>query len=328
MSITKEDLSNMVSKYVLIHDYVSTKHPNSYIFHLNNDYEIAISVGESEKKFHKYEGLEQYRKKGEKGFGAGNCIMGGNTEKETFENIIQNLLDFNARKDSPKKEDLVNRYGKLASKLTIYKNDPIRNNPKYLWDGFGLIHNRILSLSEILSSYYTKWDEFLKNNSQTPEDKIKKEIFGRITTVTTWCLISVFSAIEFYIKKIIKDSNRIEFSILSSKLRNDSDKKNRVYLEDIIKKSVDANIVTKEELPEWMALIELRNIFVHNDGYPDNDKLYYPMKEKFMVFQKNEMTRGPYDIFYTFTEMLVTLYESWSRKYRTEQQNSEYPLGL
>lgn len=97
--------------------------------------------------------------------------------------------------------------------------------------------------------------------------------------VTTWCFISVFSAIEFYIKKIIKDSNSSEFSILRSKLRNNSDKKDRVYLEDIIKKSVDANLVKKEELAEWMALIELRNIFVHNNGYPDNDKLYYPVKK-------------------------------------------------
>jgi len=53
MGITKEDLSDIVSKYVLIHDYISTKHPNAYIFHLNNDYEIAISVGESEREFYK-----------------------------------------------------------------------------------------------------------------------------------------------------------------------------------------------------------------------------------------------------------------------------------
>jgi hypothetical protein len=110
MGITKDDLSEIVSKYVPIHDYESTENSNSYIFHLYNDYEIAISVGDSERKFHKYEGLGQYRKRGEKGFGAGNCILGGSTEKETFENIIKNLLDFNAKNDSPQKENLVKRY--------------------------------------------------------------------------------------------------------------------------------------------------------------------------------------------------------------------------
>jgi len=204
------------------------------------------------------------------------------------------------------KKDLVKLYRGLAKRLEIYKNDPKRDNPNYLWDGFGLIHNRILSLVEILSDYYRKWNEFLITNPGVSDEMIVKEIFGRITTVTTWCFISVFSGMEFTIKNIIKDSARKEFLGLKKDLVNG----NRVYLEDIIKKSTKSKIVTGEELAKWIALIELRNIFVHNNGYPDSDELYGLVKKHFTCFKKNEMIKGPYDNFFTFTEMLVTLYES------------------
>ncbi len=214
---------------------------------------------------------------------------------------------------------LVKRYDGLAKRLEIYKNDPKRNNQNYLWDGFGLIHNRILSLTEILSDYYRKWGVFLENNPSVSDEMITKEIFGRITTVTTWCFISVFSGIEFTIKNIIKDSIRNEFL----ELKNDLTDGKRVYLEDIIKKSLASNLVTEEDLAKWIALIELRNIFVHNNGYPDSDKLYDPVKKHFTHFKKNEMIKGPYDNFFIFTEMLVTLYESWSKNYRDKNTNND-----
>jgi len=221
-------------------------------------------------------------------------------------------------RDKPsQRKDLVERYDKLAKRLEIYKNDPKRNNQDYLWDGFGLIHNRILSVAEILSDYYRKWDVFLKNNPGLSDEIITKEIFGRITTVTTWCFISIFSAIEFTIKNIIKDSNRKEFSELKKNLINGD----RIYLEDIVKKSMASKLVTKAELAKWVALIELRNIFVHNNGFPDSDKLYSPVKKHFTIFKKNKMTKGPYDNFFTFTEMLVDLYESWSKNYRYKKIN-------
>ena len=210
--------------------------------------------------------------------------------------------------------DLVKRYGELAKRLKNYKNSPKGNNPNYFWDGFGLIHNRILSLTEILSYYYKKWNEFLENNPSISDEIITKDIFGRITTVTTWCFISTFAGIEFTLKNIIKDSTQNEFL----KLKKDLMDGKRVYLEDIIKKSRVSNVVTSEDLPKWIALIELRNIFVHNNGYPDDDKLYEPIKRHFTNFKKDEMIMGPYDVFFTLTEMLVTLYESWSKNYVDE----------
>ena len=210
--------------------------------------------------------------------------------------------------------DLAERYRELAKRLKNYKNSPKGNNPNYFWDGFGLIHNRILTLAEILSEYYRKWNVFLEKNPSASDETITKDIFGRITTVTTWCFISIFAAIEFTIKNIIKDSVRNEFLQLKKDLTDGT----HVYLEDVIKKSTASNLVASDDLPKWIALIELRNIFVHNNGYPDSDKLYEPIKKYFTCFKKNEMIMGPYDIFFTFTEMLVTLYESWSENYRDE----------
>ncbi len=129
--------------------------------------------------------------------------------------------------------DLVERYSELAQRLKNYKNSPKGSNPNYFWNGFGLIHNRILSLTEILSYYYKKWNELLKNNPSISDEVITKDIFGRITTVTTWCFISTFSGIEFTIKNIIKDSTRNEFLKLKKELTDG----NHVYLENIIKKS-------------------------------------------------------------------------------------------
>jgi len=206
-------------------------------------------------------------------------------------------------KEKPLQMDLVERYDKLAKRLKNYKNSPKGSNPNYFWNGFGLIHNRILSLTEILSYYYKKWNEFLENNPSISDETITKDIFGRITTVTTWCFISTFAGIEFTIKNIIKDSTRNEFL----KLKKDLIDSKRVYLENIIKKSRVSNLVTSEDLPKWIALIELRNIFVHNNGYPDDDKLYEPIKRYFTNFKKDEMIMGPYDVFFTLTEMLVTL---------------------
>lgn len=217
-------------------------------------------------------------------------------------------------KEKPLQMDLVKRYGELAKRLKNYKNSPKGNNPNYFWYGFGLIHNRILSLTEILSYYYKKWNEFLENNPSISDEIVIKDIFGRITTVTTWCFISTFAGIEFTIKNVIKDSTRNEFL----KLKKDLTGGKRVYLEDIIKKSIVSNLVTSEDLPKWIALIELRNIFVHNNGYPDDDRLYEPIKRHFTHFKKDEMIMGPYDVFFTLTEMLVTLYESWAKNYIDE----------
>ncbi len=229
------------------------------------------------------------------------------------------MISIMSKEKPSQRGDLVKRYDGLAKRLKIYMDDPKRNNQNYLWDGFGLIHNRILSMTEILSDYYRKWNVFLEKNPSVSDEIITKEIFGRITTVTTWCFISVFSGIEFTIKNIIKDSVRNEFLELKQDLIDGK----RVYLEDIIKKSSVSNIVVDEDLPKWIALIKLRNIFVHNNGYPDSDKLHEPIKKHFTHFKKNEMITGPYDNFFTFTEMLVTLYESWSKKYRDENTSND-----
>ena len=208
--------------------------------------------------------------------------------------------------------DLVQRYGNLAERLRIYKNDPTRKNEDYLWDGFGLIHNRIQTITETLGFYYERWAKFLQENPTIQDETIKKEIFGRITTLTTWGFVSIFSAIEFVMKQIVKDTKMEEFSEIKLDLQNEK----RVYLDDIIKKSLEPSLVDRDELATWIALIKLRNIFVHNNGFPDSDKLYEPVKKYFTVFQKNQMTMSPYDIFYTFTEMIIDLYESWSQNYR------------
>ena len=212
---------------------------------------------------------------------------------------------------------LVQQYGKLAERLRKYKDDPTRKNQDYLWDGFGLIHNRIQTISEILGFYYLHWDKFLQENPTTTDEIIKKEIFGRITTVTTWGFSSVFSAIEFVIKQIIKDTQRKEFS----NIKHDIENEKRVYLEDIIKKSLEFSLVNNDELVTWIALIKLRNIFVHNNGFPDSDKLYEPIKKNFTVFEKNKMTKSSYDSFYIFTERIIDLYESWAQNYHKSTSN-------
>ena len=207
--------------------------------------------------------------------------------------------------------DLVQRYGNLAKRLKTHKDDSTQQNQDYLWDGFGLIHNRIQTISEILGFYYILWEKFLQENPTIHDETIKKEIFGRITTITTWGFSSIFSAIEFVIKQIIKDTQRKEFSNIKQDIKNEK----RVYLEDIIKKSLGNSLVDNDELATWVALIKLRNIFVHNNGFPDSDKLYEPVKKHFTVFEKNKMTKSSYDSFYIFTEMIIDLYESWTQNY-------------
>jgi len=97
MTLSANDLSNVVEKYQPITRYTIGENERHIMFHLERDKEISVLINQNNEDF---EGLGQLRDKNEQGFGEASSIIKGNSELDVIKKILDSLLGHNAKKEN------------------------------------------------------------------------------------------------------------------------------------------------------------------------------------------------------------------------------------
>ncbi|MCH9041827.1 MAG: hypothetical protein IIB80_06705 [Thaumarchaeota archaeon] len=97
MTLSANDLSNVVEKYQPITRYTIGENEHHIMFHLERDKEISVLINQNDEDF---EGLGQLRDKNERGFGEASSIIKGNSELDVIKKILDSLLGHNAKKEN------------------------------------------------------------------------------------------------------------------------------------------------------------------------------------------------------------------------------------
>jgi len=92
MTLSANDLSNLVEKYQPITRYTIGENDRHIMFHLERDKEISVLINQNNKGF---EGLGQLRDKNERGFGEASSIINGDSELDVIKKILDSLLGYN-----------------------------------------------------------------------------------------------------------------------------------------------------------------------------------------------------------------------------------------
>jgi hypothetical protein len=97
MTVSANDLSNLVEKYPPITRYTIGINEHHIMFHLERDKEISVLINQNNDGF---EGLGQLRDKNERDFGEASSIFTGDSELDVIKKILDSLLGYNAKKEN------------------------------------------------------------------------------------------------------------------------------------------------------------------------------------------------------------------------------------
>ena len=97
MTVSANDLSNLVEKYQPITRYTIGENEHHIMFHLENDKEISVLIYQDDEDF---EGLGQLRDKNERGFGEGSSIFKGDSELDVIKKILDSLFRYYTKKQN------------------------------------------------------------------------------------------------------------------------------------------------------------------------------------------------------------------------------------
>ncbi|MEK0354062.1 MAG: hypothetical protein QQN58_06370 [Nitrosopumilus sp.] len=97
MTLSANDLSNVVEEYQPITRYTIGENEHHIMFHLERDKEISVLINQNNEDF---EGLGQLRDKNERGFGEATSIMNGNSELDVIKKILDKLLGYNLKREN------------------------------------------------------------------------------------------------------------------------------------------------------------------------------------------------------------------------------------
>ena len=97
MTLSADDLSNLVEKYQPITRYTIGENERHIMFHLERDKEISVLINQNDEDF---EGVGQLRDKNERGLGKASSILTGDTELGVVKDILNNLLGYNLKREN------------------------------------------------------------------------------------------------------------------------------------------------------------------------------------------------------------------------------------
>jgi len=97
MTLSADDLSNLVEKYQPITGYTIGENEHHIMFHLERNKEISVLINQNKEDF---EGLGQLKGKYKQGFGEASNILTGDSELDVIKKILNSLLGYNAKKEN------------------------------------------------------------------------------------------------------------------------------------------------------------------------------------------------------------------------------------
>lgn len=178
-----------------------------------------------------------------------------------------------------------------AKKIGIQENEPPTS-------AFAMIFNTLTVAQELIHYYNEVWSQTTRTNSPTVEEA-KKENWQRIIMIQKMTFIEVMSSLEYDIKQYLLNNPKFIGSLPK-----------RIYLSDVMNRSMDKGIISEPEHTKWAGVIELRNTVVHNNSISETTATYiYPNCQ--IIFEKGKMIQGNLKLYPFLIDWLLDSYSSW-----------------
>jgi hypothetical protein len=197
-------------------------------------------------------------------------------------------------------------YGSVVSDLVGKSGMP--GDPRY--GCFFLIHNKATIALEVLNYFFKLWEKFDLDLGEDSIHKLRSENTERCIEITRSLFIGCMSVVEHCAKRSIELYPTSRLSMRIDELRS----RNRyIFLKGIIQESGNLGFIPKAQEDEWINVIIIRNLAVHNNSISDLDK-DANVGGRIFHLRKGEMMRGDLDTYVMLSERSVDLYHSWISK--------------
>jgi hypothetical protein len=194
-------------------------------------------------------------------------------------------------------------YGSAISDMISNRRVP--NDPRY--GCFFMIHNKATLTTEVLDYFLKVW----KNYEPVQEDfrarLLMEENTERCVEMTRSLFIGCMSVVEHCAKRslaIYPDSR------LSRRLDELRSRNRYIFLKGIIQESGSLELIPKEQETEWVNVMLLRNIAVHNNSISDTNTDMEVGGRTFNL-RSGEMMRGDLDTYVLLSERSMELFHRW-----------------
>lgn len=181
----------------------------------------------------------------------------------------------------------------------------VAKDPRY--GCFFLIHNKATVTAEVLDYFMKVW----KNNEPVQDDLrariLMEENTERCIEITRSLFVGCMSVVEYCAKRSVAIYPGSRLSRRLDELRS----RNRyIFLKGIIQESRSLELISKEQEKEWVNVMLLRNLAVHNNSISDTDTDIEVGGRTFNL-GSGEMMRGDLDTYVLLSERSMELYRRW-----------------
>jgi hypothetical protein len=194
-------------------------------------------------------------------------------------------------------------YGSAISDMIGSRRVP--KDPRY--GCFFMIHNKATVTAEVLDYFLKAW----KNHEPVQEDLqarlLMEENTERCVEITRSFFVGCMSVVEHCAKRsvAIYPSSRLSRRLDELRSRN-----RYIFLKGIIQESGSLELIPKEQGEEWVKIMLLRNLAVHNNSISDANADIEVGGRTFKL-RSEEMMRGDLDTYVFLSERSMELYHRW-----------------
>ncbi|MFP4545423.1 MAG: hypothetical protein ACLFPN_01070 [Methanomassiliicoccales archaeon] len=172
---------------------------------------------------------------------------------------------------------------------------------------FWMIFNKATLTSEVLDYLCRRRDRLTSLSDPRTEERVEMESQDRCMEMTRYLFIGTMSSVEHSCKVGV---HLYPSSPLSERLEELRSKGRYIFLKGIIKESRGVGMIGPEEEREWMDLMLLRNLTVHNNAVSDQRARLCIGGREFDL-REGEMIWGELDTFIFLASRVVDRYHCW-----------------
>ena len=206
-------------------------------------------------------------------------------------------------------EELVRAFDVISNDIN---NDILWFNKKLpdVENCFVFIQKHAMAAHDLLKHYGVDWSgvEILLKTDEYAQ---------RLTLVAQSAFIFSLSAVEYFLKLIIKKSRKgplVDWVELERAKEEKKGRKFRIYLSGIMKESKRNELIDKFQHDSWKGMIGLRNVIMHNNAVVDEDTTF-KIGGLVIETKAGKMVRHPLMNRPKTIKVLVSLTRTWIEAY-------------
>lgn len=193
---------------------------------------------------------------------------------------------------------------KIASRKIILENELGRESTDIPIVAFNIIHNSLISTTEISEFYRPAIDATIKNKLDPQRFERLQHNTSRIIEVQKLFFVNSLSAFEYCIKKYHEENPKVLGKI----------KGRWIHLWDIMNRSKEVNLISESDFKLWEGINNIRRFIIHNNSYADCDVEYqYPLLK--LVLRENEPAGRGIEMIPSMYDWLIDAGTDWILKF-------------